>query len=371
MNQSNKKLAIVDASRLIIEAMKKAGADAFIGYPITPSNLLYSYSTQLMPIMLPAPDEITTLQWMSGLSATGKFPITATSFPGFALMIESINMAYMMELPMAIILVSRLGPATGTATCGAQGDLAVINGLLSGGYSLLTFAPSNFEDCWTLAAKCVEAAVKLRTPIVFLTSKEEVMTYKTFDLNKLEEIKPVKRNFYNKDEKYFTYKPNENYSPDFLPVGNEKWQVRLNASTHNQEGILQNIAPEALENTLRLEKKIKANLDKYLFYQYLRDNNSDILYISYGISSQAALEARKIAKTKGKDIDLLILKTLLPISEKYYEIIKKYKRIYFIEENETQILQRLFFGSKASENIKSIGSIGKMISPEKILSESI
>jgi pyruvate/2-oxoacid:ferredoxin oxidoreductase alpha subunit len=197
------------------------------------------------------------------------------------------------------------------------------------------------------------------------------MTYKTFDLNKLEEIKPVKRNFYNKDEKYFTYKPNENYSPDFLPVGNEKWQVRLNASTHNQEGILQNIAPEALENTLRLEKKIKANLDKYLFYQYLSDNNSDILYISYGISSQAALEARKIAKTKGKDIDLLILKTLLPISEKYYEIIKKYKRIYFIEENETQILQRLFFGSKASENIKSIGSIGKMISPEKILSESI
>lgn len=369
METKNKKIVITDASRLIIEAMKKAGADAFIGYPITPSNLLYAYSTQLMPIMLPAPDEITTLQWMSGLSAAGKLPITATSFPGFALMVESINMAYMMELPMVIILVQRLGPATGTATCGAQGDLALLNGLMSGGYSLLTLAPSNFEDCWILSAKSVEAAIKLRTPVILLTSKEEVMTYKTFDINKLEDIKPVEKKRYDKEQKYLTYKPEENYVPAFLPVGNNKWQVRLNASTHNQEGILQNVAPEALDNTLRLEKKIRRNLDNYLFYDYITQEQADILFVSYGISSQAALEASNIAKTKGKKIDLLILKTLLPISEKYYEIIDKYKKIIFIEENQTQILPKLFFGSKLPANVKFIGSIGKMISPEKILSE--
>ena len=122
-SNSNSRMVITDGSRLIIEALARAGAAAFIGYPITPANLLYSYAAARIPIMLPAPDEITTVQWMAGLSAGGKIPVTATSFPGYALMIESINMAFMMELPMVIILVQRLGPATGTATCGAQGDL--------------------------------------------------------------------------------------------------------------------------------------------------------------------------------------------------------------------------------------------------------
>ncbi|HDS08652.1 MAG TPA: hypothetical protein ENN73_00365, partial [Firmicutes bacterium] len=97
------KMAFIDGSMLIIESIVNAGGDVYIGYPITPANLLYLYSSKLFKFMLPAPDEITTLQWMSGFAATGKIPVTATSFPGLALMVESINMAYMMELPMVII----------------------------------------------------------------------------------------------------------------------------------------------------------------------------------------------------------------------------------------------------------------------------
>ena len=121
---------LLDGSRLIVEALARAGADAYVGYPITPASLIYTYSSRRFPAALPAPDEITALQWMAGLAAAGHLPVTATSFPGFALMVESINMAYMMELPMLIILVQRLGPATGTATAGAQGDLLLLNGLL-------------------------------------------------------------------------------------------------------------------------------------------------------------------------------------------------------------------------------------------------
>ena len=116
-------LALIDGSRLIVEACVQAGADVFVGYPITPASLIYNYSSQRFPTTLPAPDEITTLQWMCGLAASGRLPVTATSFPGFALMLETLNMAYMMELSLLVILVQRLGPATGTATAGAQGDL--------------------------------------------------------------------------------------------------------------------------------------------------------------------------------------------------------------------------------------------------------
>src|SRR3990172_3117104 len=132
-------VSLIDASRIITESCVQSGAEVFVGYPITPTNLVYSYSFERFPVALPAPDEITTLQWMSGFSSVGKFPVTATSFPGYALMLESINMAFMMELPMLIILSQRLGPSTGSATTGAQGDLLLLRSSISGGFPIPVF----------------------------------------------------------------------------------------------------------------------------------------------------------------------------------------------------------------------------------------
>ena len=174
MGNNNNKV-LTDASLLITEACVQSGADAFIGYPITPSNRFYAYGTKRFPLFLAGPDEITVLQWMSGLSTAGKFPVTATAFPGFALMLEGFNMAYMMELPMVIILVQRLGPATGTATSGAQGDITLLSGMLSGGYSIPVISTSEANDCWEMAESALKTAVELRTPVILLTSKEEVM----------------------------------------------------------------------------------------------------------------------------------------------------------------------------------------------------
>ena len=152
----SQKIIFSDSSKIITEALAEAGADVFIGYPITPANLLYQYASQRFPIFKAAPDEITTLQWMSGFATAGKIPVTATSFPGYALMLEGINMAYMMELPMIIILVQRLGPATGTATRGAQGDIALLSGTISGGMAIPSFSISNQIDCWEISAKAVD-----------------------------------------------------------------------------------------------------------------------------------------------------------------------------------------------------------------------
>ncbi|MDW7992897.1 MAG: hypothetical protein RMK65_12440, partial [Anaerolineae bacterium] len=115
MNPATSHPVLTDGSRLIAEACVRAGADAYVGYPITPASLIFFYASRRFPIALAAPDEITALQWMAGLAAAGHLPVSATSFPGFALMVESFNMAYMMELPMLVVLAQRLGPATGTA----------------------------------------------------------------------------------------------------------------------------------------------------------------------------------------------------------------------------------------------------------------
>lgn len=360
---------MTDGSKLIIESIIRAGADVYIGYPITPANLLYLYSSKLFKHMLPAPDEITTLQWMCGFAAAGKLPVTATSFAGFALMVESINMAYMMELPMVIVLSQRLGPSTGTATCGAQGDVGFIRGMISGGYPLPTLCPSDYVDCWDLGAAAVKWAWEMKTPVILLSSKEMIMTLQSFDLNLLKDVKPVDREFYQpkEGEEYKPYKPTEDLSRAFLPVGNDKCRVRLTASTHNQDGLLRHSTPEAIGNTKRLRKKLITNLDNYTHYDYDKEDGAETLVVSYGITAKAAREAVKKLRNDGKKISLLIVKTLFPAPEKYLEIIDNYSKIVIAEENLTGHYKETLFGEVPNQKVICINGIAKLITPQEII----
>ncbi len=369
MTQTNEKIILTNGSLLIIEALAKAGSDVFIGYPITPANHLYYYAMQRFPFALPAQDEITTLQWMSGFSVAGRLPVTATSFPGLALMVESINMAYMMELPMVIILVQRLGPSTGTATCGAQGDIKFLHGLISGGYPVPTLCLSDFNDCWNVSKQAASMAIKLRTPVILLTSKEMVMTSRSFDINSLPEIEKIQRNHYNKEDSYQPYKPLENGVPSFLPVGNNKHQVRFNASTHNELGLLQHSTKEAMANTARLQSKIKDNLSDFAYYELDEEENAEKIILSFGISSIAAREATLKLREKGVKVSMLIIKTILPVLPKYYEILDKYKHIIIAEENLDGQYSKILYGERMPKNIININSIGKMINARQIVEE--
>lgn len=360
---------IMNGSELIIESLARSGADVFIGYPITPANLLYSYSKERFPSFFAAPDEISALQWMCGFSTTGKFPVTATSFPGFALMVESINMAYMMELPMLIVLVQRLGPATGSATCGAQGDLAMLTGAISGGFSLPVISVSNMKDCWELSNKAMKMAIELRTPVVLLTSKEEIMTLASFSISQLSKIDVIEQKHFSKDETFIPYKITESLVPEFLPVGDNKHQVRYTASTHDQKGIIQNTSKEAIENTKRLELKHLLNLENYSYYEYDAQSGADTLLISYGITASAAREAVKILREKGEKIALFIPKTLLPVPPIYFDIIDKYKKVIIAEENLSGQYKKILFGEFGNKKVVGVNGIAEMITPSKIMEE--
>ena len=278
-------------------------------------------------------------------------------------------MAFMMELPMVIILVQRLGPATGTATCGAQGDLSLINGAISGGHSIPTFSVSNTLDCWDMAAEALQTAVMLRSPVILLTSKEEVMTLLTVESDRLKPVGKVGRPQYTGPAPYIPYLPGEDLVPDFLSLDNTDHQVRLTASTHNRAGILQNKTPEALQNSRRLHQKAVKNLPRYLHYEYQEEEGADILLVSYGITARAAREAVNELQADGVKISLLLVKTLLPVSDRIYDIIGKYRSVYIAEENLTGQYRQVLFGTRSPAHISGINKVGDMISPMEIKEE--
>ncbi len=356
---------LIDGSRLVVEAAARAGADVFIGYPITPANSLYLYSSQRFPIVLSAPDEITTLQWMAGYSAAGYLPMTATSYPGLALMVESIGMAFMMELPMVIVLAQRLGPATGTATCGAQGDLLLLRGINSGGYPIPTLCVSHLQDCWSLSAEAVALARRLRTPVVLLTSKEMVMTLQDFDLATLPEIAragPVPE----PGPGYRPYGAGPDEVPPFAPVGHPAVQVRLTASTHDEWGDLQHTSPSALDNTRRLWRKIQRHLPSYTFYE-LDEQPADTIVVACDVTAAAAREAVSRLRAGGVPVSLLVCKTLFPVPQAYLEVLARYPRVVVAEETLTGLYQEVLFGHAGRAGLRGVNAIGRMITPQDII----
>ena len=349
------------------EALVEAGADVFVGYPITPANLLFHYGAARFPLTLPAPDEISAVQWMAGLSATGGLPVTATSFPGFALMIESINMAFMMELPMVFVLVQRLGPATGTATCGAQGDVLLLRGLISGGHPVPVLCVSNLRDCWSLSARAVSLAAELRTPVVLLTSKEKIMTLRSFPVDSLPPIEPVTRTVYRSEEQYRPKAAGEDLVPEFLPVGDDRHQVRVTASTHDADGLLQHSTAGALSNTRRLREKIIRHVSEYTEYQLDEMEGADTLIVSYGITATAVREATHRLRECGVAVSFLVAKTLLPIPPDYARIMDRYERVILAEENLGGQYCELLFGDRRPAGVSIVEALGDLIAPEQVM----
>ncbi len=362
------KTTLIDGSKILTEALVRSGADVFVGYPITPSNLLYSYGKQRFPLFLAAPDEISTAQWMAGLSATGHLPVTSSAFPGIALMVESINMAYAMELPSIFILTQRLGPSTGSATTGAQGDLMLLKGIISGGYPLPVFSPSSYEDAWELSNKAVETALRFRTPVFILTSKEFVMTQKSFDLDRL---KPLPKHTHMREisGEFKPYKPVKDLTPAFVPLGDDEYLTRFTASTHDQDANIRKNDPEALENSRRLRKKLVDNLDDFFFYEWDKqaEKPAENLILTWGITASAAREATEALRRMNVPVDLLILKTLLPVSPRIYDMMEPYENIVIAEENLTGQLKEILFGEKTPEKIRTVNKIGDMITPQEIV----
>ena len=367
----NRGMALLDGSRLIAESFARAGADAYIGYPITPASLIYAYASRRFPAILPAPDEITAVQWMAGLSAAGMLPVSATSFPGLALMTESINMAAMMELPMVIVLVQRLGPSTGTATAGAQDDLRFLYGMISGGYPVPVFCVADIDDCWTLPPVALQTAVDLRTPVMLLTSKEMVMTERSFDMNRLAEVQSVKRSFYQGTSRYRSYSAQEAGAPSFLPIGDEQHQVRLTASTHDQDGILRHSTEDALNNTRRLPAKVKAGTRP--MYSLEEVDRADVLIVAYGVTSGAARVAVEMLRESGIAASLLVPRTLIPVPEAYFRILDRYRqagaKIVFAEENLQGQFASIIYGERLPEGVRVVADIGHMVRPDAIVRE--
>ncbi len=367
-------------NQMIAEGAMRAGCNFFSGYPITPASGIYKSMIDGLPkkgdIAVSAPDEISAIAYCVGASARGCKAMTATSGPGFALMIETLQYALITEIPLVLALVQRLGPSTGGATQGSQGDVLFAEFCTSGGYTIPVFAPSTAAECYELTVLAFSWSEILRTPVIVLSDKEVGMTSEDIDYSKLHEpeiINRVTTQAYPPgsgiiDHHIPTYGFNELQEiPKFSPIGGE-YPVTITGSAHNKNGMLQKNSPETIEVLRHLQEKILNRAYDMSVVHLDAEKNTEILVVSYGITARTAREAVRRARLQNRKVSLLNIQSLFPLPvKKITSALNGVTTVIVAEENLTGLYRSVIDHLFGNRNIIGINTIGRMITPDDIL----
>src|SRR5512142_1872178 len=147
----------MDGAEAITRGALTAGCNFFAGYPITPAAPILLRMLRELPkvggVGIQGEDEIASIGMCIGAAMTGARAMTATSGPGMSLYSEQIGLAVMGEVPLVIVDVQRLGPATGGATTVGQADVQFVRWGTSGGYPIIALSPSTVGECYALTVR--------------------------------------------------------------------------------------------------------------------------------------------------------------------------------------------------------------------------
>ncbi|MGW8195587.1 MAG: transketolase C-terminal domain-containing protein [Desulforhopalus sp.] len=361
-----------DGNEAVARGALAAGCRFFSGYPITPATSIYHRMLQLLPpsggVCMQGEDEISSIGMCLGAAMTGLRAMTATSGPGVSLFSEQLSFAIAGEIPLVIVDVQRLGPSTGSATRGADGDIQFLRWGNSGGLPVIVLAPVDVKDCFMLTMHAFDLAEKYRCPVFIASNKEVAMTSESFEPDSLalpegRELDP------------FSLSPLDHscdplpveFVPPLIPMGGEQLS-RQTSSTHGREGYI-TTDPEVIAATIgRLKQKLAYGFEKVNFYESdCRDGDTHLLIV-YGVTSRAARTALQELRNGGEKISLLVLKTLYPVPETLLQqAMRGKKKIVVVEMNSGQYVREI---ARLARDVP-VGFHGKMngelLSPEEIM----
>ncbi len=348
-----------------------AGCRFFAGYPITPATSIFTTMLKLLPpeggTVLQGEDEIASMGYCLGASMAGVKAMTATSGPGLSLYSEHISFAVGSEIPLVIVDVQRLGPSTGSATRGADGDIQFLRWGGFGGLPVVVLAPVDVRDCFTLTMHAFNLAEELRGPVFLASNKEIGLTRESVDVEALERPRIVRRSEPPLDEAFVPFKilPGENV-PRFRPIGGDIL-VRQTSSTHGPNGYITTDPQVISENLRRLKRKVEGAVDRFSFAEFHGQPEAETLVLTYGVSARAAKAALRELEALGRPASLLILKTLWPVPQ---NLIRKAadqaRRVVVVEMNLGQYAGEVARVLKDKE-VFSLGRMdGQLIPPAQI-----
>jgi len=303
------------------EGALAAGLDFFGGYPITPSTEIAEHLAVRLPDVggrfVQMEDELASMAAIIGASAAGARTLTATSGPGFSLMMENIGLAAMMELPCVVANVQRASPSTGLPTMVGQSDILQARWGSHGDYGIIAYCPDSPQECFDLTVRAFNAADQYRVPVFIMMDEvvghmtERVVIPPADELPVFERKGPK---FAPGEQIFYSYAPDEDLVPPIAHAG-DGYKVHMTGLTHDERGYpaLNAAAHDKLVN--RLVDKIRLNAADIVMYEEFETDDADTVVVSFGCTARSAKEAVKEARQEGIKCGMIRLITIWPFPE--------------------------------------------------------
>jgi 2-oxoglutarate/2-oxoacid ferredoxin oxidoreductase subunit alpha len=354
-----------------------AGCSFFGGYPITPASEVAEGMARRLPRVggtyIQMEDEIGSIAAVIGAAWGGAKSMTATSGPGFSLMMENYGYAVMTETPCVIVNVQRTGPSTGQPTLGAQGDMMQARWGTHGDIEALAFAPSTVQECMDFTIQAFNLSEKYRNPALVMTDGEVGHLRERVIIPDEKDLEIIDRVTATIDKKKFIPFSNSQTKknckiPDF-PTFGSGYRTYVTGLTHNEKGFpATDKQPDHERLVKRITTKISDDADKLVMVEKLNLDDADIAFVTYGATARPAESAMEMGRKNGIKVGLLRLKLVWPFPEKEItKLAKKVDKIIVPEMNLGQIVHPVQeYAGKHCEVVSAPKIGGEMHLPDEL-----
>ncbi len=371
---------IINGSEAVGVGAVRAGLKFAAIYPMTPINsvitFLADHAKELSLVYKQPEDEIAGINMAIGASVGGVRSMVATSGGGFALMVEGLSLAGMIETPLVIDLGMRPGPATGMPTWIAQGELQFAIHAGHGEFPRIILAPGDIKEVYSLTIDAFNLADRYQVPVILLTDK--YLNESQWSAPKahfagdvaIDRGNLVKETELPADGSFLRYalKADSGVSPRSVP-GMKNGLFYANSYEHDELGHVTEAADKSAAMADKRLKKfdaIKKDIQPPTVYG---DSEAEITFVSWGSTKGPILEAMKLLNHLGKKAKLVHFTWLFPFpSEEVTKLLSPITRLIDVELNATAQLASLireYTGVTITEKLLQYN--GRMLYPEEIV----
>lgn len=341
---------LMKGNEAIAEAAILSGCRHYFGYPITPQTEIAAYMAKRMPkiggVFLQAESEVSAINMVYGVAASGKRVMTSSSSPGISLKSEGISYLAGSDLPALIVNVQRGGPGLGGIQPSQSDYFQATRGVGHGDMRLIVLAPSSVQEMASLTMKGFDLADQYRMPAMILA-----------DGTMGQMMEPVALEA--KDVKVYE-KPWAANGHDFKRPKNIVNSLSLD--------------PEELErlNFARFERYRAVEENEVMYEEYMMDD-AEICIVAFGITSRVSKNAIVEARKQGIKAGMIRPITLWPFPKKaMLDAAKKVKAFLSVEMSMGQMKEDIELAERCLKPVYLCNRVGGMIpSPDQVLNKIV
>jgi 2-oxoglutarate ferredoxin oxidoreductase subunit alpha len=278
-------------------------------------------------------DELASMNAVLGAAWGGAKAMTATSGPGFSLMMENLGLGIMTETPCVLVNVQRGGPSTGLPTLVGQGDMMQARWGSHGPYEIIALCPTSPQEMFDLTIEAFNLSEHYRTPVLIMADEsvghmtERVVIPSAESLQLYPRRRPTVP-----PEKYRPYDADPDGVPPMACAG-EGYHMHITGLTHDERGYPLTTDPAVQERLVhRLVHKIRDNRANIIRVESEGLDDAQVVVVGYGITARVAMWPVELARAEGIKVGWLKLITAWPFPEDLIRQLAKRIKAFVVPE---------------------------------------